>query len=151
VSNDPVDRDAVAPTATTGRAGVGRADYAATMPIATFALVAIDCPEPRALAEFYQQIVGGEIQQNNTHGDWVRLATPEGSDIGFQRARDHQPPDWPSGTPQQLHLDFDVDDLDEGERAVLAIGARKADFQPEPHEWRVFLDPAGHPFCLVLA
>jgi hypothetical protein len=52
--------------------------------------------------------------------------------------------------PQQVHIDFDVPDLDEGERAVLAIGARKHEFQPAPDRFR-YLDPAGHPFCLVRA
>ncbi|HJR93500.1 MAG TPA: VOC family protein, partial [Acidimicrobiia bacterium] len=47
-----------------------------------------------------------------------------------------------------LHLDFDVPDMDEGEKAVLALGARKAEAQPGT-TWRVYLDPAGHPFCLV--
>ena len=41
-------------------------------------------------------------------------------------------------------------DLDEGEAQVLALGAIKAEVQPEPDDFRVFLDPAGHPFCLVL-
>ena len=62
---------------------------------------------------------------------------------------DHRPPDWAEGA-QQVHLDFALADLDEGERAVLALGARKAEVQPAPDDWRVFLDPAGHPFCLVL-
>jgi Glyoxalase-like domain len=52
--------------------------------------------------------------------------------------------------PQQMHLDVDVDDLDEGEAAVLPLGAVKAEQQPGK-TFRVFLDPAGHPFCLVLA
>jgi hypothetical protein len=34
---------------------------------------------------------------------------------------------------------------------VLAIGAPKTDMQPDPGDFRVFLNPAGHPFCLVLA
>ena len=34
--------------------------------------------------------------------------------------------------------------------AVLAVGAVKASVQPSPDWWRVFLDPAGHPFCLCL-
>jgi hypothetical protein len=54
-------------------------------------------------------------------------------------------------TRVQRAFDFDVDDLDVGEAAVLALGARKTDVQPEPEAFRVFLDPAGHPFCLVLA
>jgi hypothetical protein len=51
--------------------------------------------------------------------------------------------------PQQLHLDFDVDDLDASEAVALSLGASKPDFQPG-ETFRVFLDPVGHPFCLVL-
>jgi hypothetical protein len=68
--------------------------------------------------------------------------------IGFQRIDDHRAPEWPGQTiPQQMHLDVDVDDLDEGEAAVVALGAVKHDHQPGK-TFRVFLDPAGHPFCL---
>ncbi len=119
------------------------------MTIARFALVALDCPDPRALADFYRQIVGGEIKDASASDDWVRLEVGGGVDIGFQRDAAYAAPQWPDGSPQQAHLDFDVTDLDAGERAVIAVGARKADVQPEPDEWRVFLDPAGHPFCLV--
>jgi hypothetical protein len=34
---------------------------------------------------------------------------------------------------------------------VIRLGALKADAQPSPDEFRVLIDPAGHPFCLVLA
>jgi catechol 2,3-dioxygenase-like lactoylglutathione lyase family enzyme len=119
------------------------------MAIATFSLAALDCPDPRALAEFYRSIVGGEIMESSASHEWVRLQTPTGSDLGFQLDPAHQPPGWPDGSPQQAHLDFEVADLDEGERAVLRLGAVKAATQPSPDDWRVFLDPAGHPFCLV--
>jgi hypothetical protein len=42
-----------------------------------------------------------------------------------------------------------VDDLDAAEKAALDAGATKAEHQPEPDRWRVFLDPAGHPFCVT--
>ena len=45
---------------------------------------------------------------------------------------------------------IDVPDLDAAEPAVLALGARKHDVQPG-ETFRVYLDPAGHPFCLVRA
>ena len=118
------------------------------MAIARYALVALDCPDPAVLAEFYRAIVGGEIV--SADHEWVRLRPETGSDIAFQLAPDHVAPVWPEGGQQQAHLDFDVPDLDEGERAVIAVGARKADIQPEPDHWRVFLDPVGHPFCLCL-
>jgi hypothetical protein len=48
-----------------------------------------------------------------------------------------------------MHLDVIVDDLDAGETAVLGLGATKHAHQPGT-TFRVFLDPAGHPFCLCV-
>jgi catechol 2,3-dioxygenase-like lactoylglutathione lyase family enzyme len=108
---------------------------------------AFDCPDPQALAAFYSKITGWEIVRDI--GDWVELGNEGGPTLAFQLAPDHQPPVWPSADhPQQAHLDFEVTDLDEGEGNVLALGARKAEVQPGT-SFRVFLDPAGHPFCLV--
>ncbi len=116
--------------------------------IARFSLVALDCPDPRALAEFYAAITGWEVDRDD--GEWVQLRSNGGATLAFQRAPGHRPPMWPSDDhPQQAHLDFDVPDLDVGEEQVLALGARKADVQPGT-TFRVYLDPAGHPFCLVL-
>jgi hypothetical protein len=47
-------------------------------------------------------------------------------------------------------LDFLVPDLDEGEQHALAAGATKHEYQPGT-TFRVYLDPVGHPFCLVLS
>jgi catechol 2,3-dioxygenase-like lactoylglutathione lyase family enzyme len=116
--------------------------------IARLSLTALDGPDPRALAEFYAAITGWEIDHD--HGSWVQLRSDAGATLAFQLAPDHQPPDWPNpDRPQQAHLDFDVPDLDVGEEQVLALGARKAEYQPG-ETFRVYLDPAGHPFCLVL-
>ncbi len=117
--------------------------------IARFSLVALDCRDPKRMAEFYGALTGWEVARDD--GDWVQLRSDGGATLAFQLAPDHEPPVWPSAEhPQQLHLDFDVADLDASEAQVLALGARKAEFQPDPG-FRVFLDPAGHPFCLVLA
>jgi len=111
--------------------------------------VALDCRDPRALATFYSAITGCEIE--NGDDDWVQLRSDGEVALAFQLAPDHVPPAWPSAErPQQAHLDFDVEDLDAAEQRVLAVGARKAELQPHS-SFRVFLDPAGHPFCLVLA
>jgi catechol 2,3-dioxygenase-like lactoylglutathione lyase family enzyme len=118
--------------------------------IAKLTVFAFDCPDPRGLAEFYAGITGWEIERDD--GDWVQLRSDGGATLAFQLAPDHQAPLWPSNDqPQQAHLDFDVQDLDTGEAAIVALGARKADVQPEHDSFRVYLDPAGHPFCLVLA
>jgi hypothetical protein len=119
------------------------------MKIGRFSLVAIDCPDPVSLAEFYAGVTGWEIA--SVDDEWVELSSDGGATIAFQLAPGHRSPAWPGDEhPQQMHLDFDVTDLDEGEAAVVALGARKTEVQPSD-EFRVFLDPAGHPFCLVLS
>ncbi|WP_240674936.1 VOC family protein [Cellulomonas endophytica] len=111
--------------------------------------VVLDCPDPRALARFYAELVGGEIVRFGE--DWAEVVPPvEGHRplLTFQRVDGYRPPAWPGqDVPQQVHLDVKVADLDAGEAAVLAIGAT-ATGSTTP-TFRVYLDPAGHPFCLV--
>jgi hypothetical protein len=72
----------------------------------------------------------------------------DGQCLCFQRVADYRRPVWPGQeSPQQMHLDVVVDDLDAAEAAVLELGATKHEHQPGT-TFRVFLDPAGHPFCL---
>jgi len=119
-----------------------------TEPIGRLTALVLDCPDPHALAAFYQSIVGGETIASASDR-WVELRA-NGSIVAFQRIDDHRPPTWPGGdVPQQAHLDIVVDDLDVGEAALADLGVRKAGTQPKPTEFRVFIDPAGHPFCLV--
>ena len=109
----------------------------------------LDCPEPRALAAFYAEILGMRVNED-TEGNWVVIGREAGMrELAFQRAENYRAPRWPDAEhPQQEHLDIRVDDVDAAERAVLALGATRV---PTPHEngFRVFADPAGHPFCLV--
>jgi catechol 2,3-dioxygenase-like lactoylglutathione lyase family enzyme len=119
-----------------------------TTPIARLQVVALDCPDPDALAAFYSGVLGVPVERNDD--DWVQLAPGAGTPLAFQRVADHRPPRWPGAEhPQQMHLDLEVADLDAGEAAVVRLGARKHEVQPG-ETFRVFLDPAGHPFCLVI-
>lgn len=122
--------------------------YAAGM-AARFTLVALDCADARALAAFYEKLTGWPVEPW-CDDDWVQLRSDQGATLAFQRVDDHRPPSWPDGDPpQQAHIDLETDDIDAAEAEALAAGARKADRQPKPQFFRVFLDPAGHPFCLV--
>ena len=120
--------------------------------IAKLSVIALDARDHRSLAAFYSVLTGWEIDQNDDDDDdWVQLKSDGSVTLAFQQASGHVPPVWPSDEhPQQAHLDFDVDDLDVSEAQLLKLGARKAEFQPSSG-WRVYLDPAGHPFCLVLS
>ncbi|MFB9074583.1 VOC family protein [Citricoccus parietis] len=123
------------------------------MAIARFPSFVIDCPDPAALAEFYGAVLGWDAQDQADGDDhWLDLRPADGSNcISFQWAQDYRAPDWPGqDNPQQMHLDVMVEDLDAGEKAVLELGATKTEHQPG-ESFRVFLDPAGHPFCLCQA
>lgn len=111
--------------------------------------VVLDCPDPRALADFYGAVLGWKV--TNDEDDWVTLTGDDQGRLSFQRVPDHKPPVWPDPErPQQFHLDLVVDDMAKGEEQVLALGAVKHDHQPgEGQGWTVFVDPAGHPFCLI--
>ncbi|MEV5979321.1 VOC family protein [Streptomyces sp. NPDC052114] len=117
------------------------------MPLAKLDVVALDCRDPFALAGFYAALVGGTPDRSEE--EWVLLEGHGGTTLAFQLAPGHVPPKWPSDDgSQQLHLDFTVDDIDAAEREILALGATVLDAGTPGRTWRVYADPAGHPFCL---
>lgn len=114
----------------------------------------LDCPDPALLAQFYAQLLGGRLVRDPDDPDWAEVQGFEGTPLAFQRVQDYRPPQWPEQNhPQQMHLDFDVDDLEAEEKRVLELGAtvleRTDQLNPQAN-WRVYADPAGHPFCLCL-
>ena len=116
------------------------------MAIARNPQLVLDCPDPTAQAEFYGALLGWQPKVD-PDGSWATVHSGE-QYIHFQRVEGFTAPQWPGQeVPQQMHLDVDVDDLDEAEAATVALGATRHDHQPGT-TFRVLLDPAGHPFCL---
>ncbi|WP_217242334.1 VOC family protein [Streptomyces sp. AC555_RSS877] len=116
------------------------------MALAKLGCVVLDCPDPRALAGFYADVLGGTVKDE---GEWVDLKLPDGQTLAFQAAPGYVPPQWPAPDhSQQFHLDLDVPDLDAAEKEVLALGAKPLDAEDRSRSFRVYADPAGHPFCL---
>jgi hypothetical protein len=116
--------------------------------IGRFEKTVIDCPDPHALAAFYCQVLG--MQVNEDTGGWVVIGSGPGlRQLAFQRVTGWVPPRWPDPAyPQQLHLDIRVHDADQAEQELLALGATRAASERETG-FRVFIDPAGHPFGIV--
>jgi catechol 2,3-dioxygenase-like lactoylglutathione lyase family enzyme len=119
--------------------------------VARLQVVALDCPDPSALAAFYSAVLGAPIE--TTEDDWVQLAPAGGaSPLAFQQVADYRTTavagrggtrsssTWTSRSPTSTPA----------RRRSSRSGARKHEVQPG-ETFRVFLDPAGHPFCLVLA
>jgi len=119
------------------------------MSVARFPSVVLDCDDPGRLATFYGALLDWQVSADDGWGE-VRNAAGDQC-ICFQRVDRYRAPDWPGqDVPQQMHIDVMVDDLDTAEAAVVALGATRADHQPGT-TFRVFLDPAGHPFCLCVS
>lgn len=137
-------------------------DGTASAPIPEFALdlIILDCPDAMALARFYSTVLGWPLEDGSDER-WATLVPPGGgvsaerpdgrAALAFQRIDDFVAPTWPGGAhPQQLHLDISVIDIDASEPNVLAAGATVHEHQPSTDGgFRVYLDPAGHPFCLI--
>jgi glyoxalase superfamily protein len=120
--------------------------------IGTLQCVVLDCPDALELAQFYQSLLGGVVNRPDPRwavgDDFSTLHTDSGPVFAFQRVKDYRAPRWPdSAHPQQFHLDVDVPDLDRAQEQVLGLGARL--LHDDTRGWKIFADPAGHPFCLL--
>jgi catechol-2,3-dioxygenase len=121
--------------------------------------VVIEARDPRGLARFYSELLSVPITYED--GDWVDVGGEDGAvKLSFQHAPGHEPPRWPDpASSMQYHLDIDVDDVEEAEAKALALGATRLPWgsaeeeakgirEPSDTGFRVYADPAGHPFCL---
>lgn len=128
----------------------------------------LDTTDARGLAEFYRELLGWQYRPGDEPpapgaldprgSDWLVLVDPAGGRrLAFQAVDDLPAASWPSSRPHpaQLHLDMVVHsaaDLAASHERALALGARlrydRSDHPEEP--LRVYADPAGHPFCIML-
>jgi catechol 2,3-dioxygenase-like lactoylglutathione lyase family enzyme len=120
-------------------------------PSLTLSGVVLGAPDPHALAAFYRRLLGFELVREEP--SWVVLRAPNGgAGLSFQEETAYIRPTWPARAGDQqmmVHLDIAVDDLEAAGTHALAAGATLAAYQPQD-DVRVYLDPAGHPFCLFV-
>lgn len=119
------------------------------MPI-TLTSVIIDAADMEKESSFWHRLLGGSLTPMPNHHFIEAPGLPV---IVVQSAPEHISPDWPDGTPQQVHLDFGVDDLATADRTATDAGATRLRPTGEvttesPTGSRVYASPAGHPFCL---
>ena len=113
-----------------------------------------ECADPDEEGRFWEAMLGYARHRNGP--DWVTIVdvVDHTQRLSFQRAEDHVQPTWPArDRPQQAHVDLLVDDLDNADARAIALGARRLTNDAVVHEdesFRVYADPAGHPFCLIV-
>ena len=127
---------------------------------------AIDATDVRGLAEFYRELLGLRYRPgdeppadvNADDADWLVLVDSDGNrQLAFQEVPTLARPTWPShNVPKQMHHDFrvdTVDDLERQRRRAEELGATLLYDRTEDagETLYVFADPAGHPFCNVVA
>jgi Glyoxalase-like domain len=123
--------------------------------------IVLDCPNPWDLARFWAGLLGGTPVE--WYPGWVTLEPPpHGQRLSFQGtgpAGSSAPAVQASAahTPV-VHFDVLVDDLPGAHQRVIAAGGVFVGDHVSPRRgqdgdqvpWRVYTDPAGHPFCLVV-
>ena len=114
-------------------------------------VVVFDAADLAAESAFWAGMLGGHVIADDDDGWHSVVDADDRWVIGVQHAPGHVPPEWPDGTPQQVHLDLHVTDFAAAHATAMSLGARllrpAADLDAgEGHQ--VYADPAGHPFCL---
>ena len=127
---------------------------------------AVDAPDCRGLAEFYRELLGLRYRPwdeppddgSEDDADWLVLVDPQGQRVlAVQQKTDLVRSTWPSeDVPMQMHMDFRVPTLEElhrHRRRAEALGATLLHDRSEDEGEPLFVlaDPAGHPFCLLVA
>ena len=121
-------------------------------PVGQLMNIVVDCPDADISARFWAAVLGWERVQENAGSVDIADASDSRRRLVFQQIAGYRPPGWPDqGPPQQLHLDVRVDDLETADQRVRALGAVPLGERVvlEDETYRVYADPAGHPFCLV--
>lgn len=112
-------------------------------------VIVLDAANIEEVAQFWAALLEGKVQRSDE--DWYEIELDGDYPVAIQRVVDHVPPQWPDGQPQQIHLDFFVDDIRSEHARVLELGAEflKASSDLDASTgFQVYADPAGHPFCL---
>lgn len=112
--------------------------------------IVLDCRDAVSLARFYAALLDAVAETSNPAWCTVELGSPPR--LAFQRLENYEPPRWPDGSPQQVHLDIAVEDLEQASKRAVELGATVLGgpiIEPEC-TFIVHQDPAGHPFCLCL-
>ena len=114
--------------------------------------VVLESGNADALSAFYERLLGWKRFQGE---EYCTVANVDQKGyptwITFQQVDDFVRtvcPATPEKQQQMAHLDFHVADVEEAVKHALSCGATLSEIQLEDG-WRVMLDPAGHPFCIL--
>lgn len=119
-----------------------------------FTELAIDCHDPRRLADFWCAVLDYEVREEDEDG--VMISAPE-----LTEGKDRRGPIPPMLTllavpesksvKNRLHIDVNPTDREQAEEVerLLDLGARHVDIGQGEQSWVVLTDPEGNEFCVL--
>ncbi|MDL2235973.1 hypothetical protein LJC07_07520 [Christensenellaceae bacterium OttesenSCG-928-L17] len=118
--------------------------------------IVLDSDNIEELSDFYARMLGWTKSSQMHDGEqWITVIKVDYTEtpLVFQENPNYRKPVWPSiQTEQQqmMHLDFyvRVDAFEEKVAHAIKCGATFAETQLSS-DWKVMLDPSGHPFCII--
>lgn len=115
--------------------------------------VVLDSSNAEELSLFYANLLGWTRVPHQPGDEWI-VVYGEGNEsiaLVFQQVDDYRRPVWPWAPDQQqqmVHMDFYVENPQTAVEHAIACGAALSETQTD-EGWRVLIDPAGHPFCII--
>lgn len=114
-------------------------------PLAHFHWIVIDSVDPGRIAPFWSTLLGTEIW-GWFGDDYLTLREADGVPaIAFQRVPE------PKSTKNRVHVDLQVEDLDDAIGRIQELGGSIVSEirELEGYRWRVMADPEGNEFCIA--
>jgi hypothetical protein len=102
--------------------------------------LAIDCTDPPGLAGWWQQLLGGTVEEDDD-GDVSLQGGPV--ELLFLAVPDGKV------AKNRVHLDLRTSDYDAAVARAIDLGASPADDVYVGEGWRVLRDPEGNEFCII--
>lgn len=68
----------------------------------------LDAAHITTVGSFWADVLDTEVHGDN---EWLSITAEGGWEMAIRYAPDHQPPQWPDGPAQQIHLDLYVYDM----------------------------------------
>ncbi|MFI6940441.1 VOC family protein [Streptomyces sp. NPDC050418] len=108
--------------------------------------ITFDCHDAYAQAQFWAEVTGGKVSDEDAPGDPEALVEYEGTPILFVTVPESKT------IKNRVHLDVQPQDRtrDEEVERLIALGATLVNDmrQPDGRGWQTLADPEGNEFCV---